>query len=240
MPTTNFDIYATEDAYMAVTNDVRRRILSALEEQPLQLPELVELTGKSKSTLSSIHMTELVDKGLVDEQRHPDDSRKKIYRVVGRKIGSSNIPLEQLREAVKEYVSVAPKAARFPLSVTLDALAHAPESTSTEVLKAQARRLGLLVGKLLQTADGRDLLIEVAELLEQEGLAEPVRLDMEGSDTLVLKRGDSAPRDVQLARVAVLVGSLIEGVLADTGSGERRVHVEVHDDTNEFSLSVDR
>lgn len=238
MPTTNFDIYETDDAYMAVTNDVRRTILAALEEGPRQLPELVELTDKSKSTLSSIHVRELLDQDLVEEQPHPDDSRKKIYRLAGRKIGSSNVPLEQLREAVKEYVSVAPEAARFPLSVTLDALAAAPERTDLDTLEVQARRLGLLVGQLLDVGQSGDLLIEVARLLEREGLAKAVRLDMEGEKKLILEPGDSAPREASTERVAALVGGLIEGVLDKTQSGDRAVKVEPDGDTGRFSLSV--
>lgn len=237
MPTTNFDIYGAGDTYMAVTNDVRRSILAALEESPRQLPDLVELTGKSKSTLSSIHVRELIDQGLVEEQAHPDDSRKKIYRLAGRKLGSSNVPLEQLREAVKEYVSVAPEAARFPLSVTIDALAAAPEKTEFDSLEHQARRLGLLVGRLLDVGDG-DLLIEAAELLEREGLAEAVRLDMESDKKLVLQPGESAPRDAPIERIAVLVGGLIEGVLTKTAGGERSVEVAIGDDGDSFSLSI--
>lgn len=236
MPTANFDIYEAGDTYMAVTNEVRREILAALEEGDRQLPELVELTERSKSTLSSIHVRELVDQDLVEERPHPQDSRKKMYRLAGRKIGSSNVPLDQLREAVKEYVSVAPEAARFPLSVTIDALAAAPEETGDDTLWAQSQRLGILVGQLLDTGDGRELLIEIADVLEQEGLAEPVRLDMEGRNTLVLRRGDSAPRERSIGRVAALVGGFVEGILS--GDGDRPdVAIDVEDEER-FLLSI--
>lgn len=237
MPTANFDIYEAGDTYMAVTNEVRRQILAALEDGDRQLPDLVDLTERSKSTLSSIHVRELIEQGLVEEQPHPDDSRKKVYRLAGRKIGSSNVPLEQLREAVKEYVSVAPEAARFPLSVTFDALAAAPDDTEEESLATQARRLGTLVGQLLETSEGRELLIEISHVLEQEGLAEPVRLDMEGRNTLVLRRGDSAPRGSSIERVALLVGGFVEGILADE-AGKRAVSVDVEGE-DQFLLSVE-
>lgn len=236
MPTSNFDIYEAGEDYVAVTNDVRRTILTRLEEGPCQLPDLVELTGKSKSTLSSIHVRELLDQGLVEAAAHPEDQRKKVYRIVGRKIGSSDVPLEELRDAVKEYVSLAPQAARFPLSVAVDAIAAAPEGTEPKLLVAQARRLGLLVGQLLDVGQGRERLMSISDMLEREGLAEPVRLDMENGDRLVLRAGDSAPREASVERVGRLVAGLVEGVLASDGGG--RVHVEVGGE-EQFALTVD-
>ncbi|PSG96561.1 hypothetical protein BRD56_10365 [Thermoplasmatales archaeon SW_10_69_26] len=235
MPTSNFDIYEVGDDYVAVTNEVRRSILSKLEEGPSQLPDLVELTGRSKSTLSSIHVRELVDQGIVEAGAHPQDERKKVYQLAGRKIGSSDVPLEELREAVKEYVSLAPEAARFPLSVAIDAMAAAPEDAGEDLLGAQARRLGLLVGQLLDVGRGRDRLMDIADMLEREGLADPVRLDMEAGDRLVLRPGDSAPREASLARTGVLVAALVEGVLATDGAPE--VEVSVVSDER-FALAI--
>jgi len=237
MPTSNFDIYEAGDDYVAVTNDIRRTILSHLEEGPCQLPDLVELTGKSKSTLSSIHVRELLDQDLVEAAAHPDDERKKVYRLQARKIGSSDVPLEELREAVKEYVSLAPQAARFPLSVAIDAIAAAPEDAEDELLIHQARRLGLLVGQLLDVGEGRERLMDIADMLEREGLANPVRLDMEDGDRLILSVGDSAPREAPTSRVGLLVGGLVEGVLAQ--NGEPTVDVAAEDEDERFSLSIE-
>lgn len=237
MATSNFDIYEVGDTYVAVTNEVRRSILGRLEEGPCQLPDLVELTGKSKSTLSSIHVRELLDQNLVEEAAHPEDERKKIYRLSGRKIGSSDVPLEELRHAVKEYVSLAPQAARFPLSVAVDAIAAAPEEVDEGLVRGQARRLGLLVGQLLDVGEGRERLMDIAGMLEREGLAEPVRLDMENGDRLVLRSGESTPRQASIERVALLVSGLIEGVLAN--DGEPETHVCVDEDEGQFSLSVE-
>lgn len=240
MPTPNFDIYEVDGKYLAITNDVRRSILDALAESERQLPELVELTGKAKATLSSIHVKELIDKGLVEGRAHPEDSRKKLFRLTGTKLGSSNVPLEQLRESVKEYVSVAPQAARFPLSITFDALAAAPEGADGEVLEAQARRLGLLVGGLLEGESERDLLLEVSELVEREGLAAPIRLDMEGGDALLLERGDAAPREASTERVARLVAGFLCGILGSEDDGSVSFEVDPSGDGDRFRLALDR
>lgn len=239
MPTPNFDIYEVDGEYLAITNDVRRQILDALAEGEKQLPDLVELTGKAKATLSSIHLKELVDQGLVEGRTHPEDSRKKLFGLAGRKIGSSNVPLEQLRESVKEYVSVAPMAARFPLSITFDALAAAPEETDGEVLEAQARRLGLLVGGLLEGQSDRDLLLEVSELVEREGLAAPIRLDMEDGDALLLERGEAAPREASIERIAQLVAGFLCGILGSEDDGSVSFEVDPSGDGDRFRLGLE-
>src|SRR5437763_14553384 len=109
-----FDIYQTPAGYAAVTNPVRRQILSALAEKDLDLPALMKVTGRSKPTLSNLHVRELLHQKLVEERPHPRDSRRKLYRLIGRKIGSSDVPIEQLRGAVKQY-AVGAMAHAVPL-----------------------------------------------------------------------------------------------------------------------------
>lgn len=241
MPTANFDIYEADGRYLAITNEVRRQILEALSEGEKQLPELVELTDKSKATLSSIHLKELAEQGLIKGRAHPEDSRKKLFRLEGSKIGSSNVPLEELREAVKEYVSIEPLAARFPLSITFDALAAAPSGTDPDSLRAQSKRLGLLVGGVLEGSDKRELLVEVSSLVEREGLADPVRLEMDNGDRMILARGNSAPREAPIERVAVLIGGFLDGVLEAQGLGSVGVEIDEVAGGDRFALTlVDR
>lgn len=238
MPTSNFDIYEAGDRYLAVTNDVRRRILDALEDGEKELAHLVEATDRSKANLSSNHLPSLIEQGLVKERAHPEDSRRKLFGLSGLKIGSSTVSLDQLREAVKEYVTIAPQAARFPLSIMFDALAAAPDDVDPGVLRRQAHRLGTLVGGVMDAGDGRGLLMEIADLVEREGLAAPVRLEMQDKDVLVLERGDSAPREAGIDRVSLLIGGFIEGVLAGQGRTAAAVEVEPGDDEGRFTLSI--
>lgn len=241
MPASDFDIYATTEGYAAVTNQTRRRILDALAEGDQQLPDLVELTGKAKPTLSGVHMRELLDEGLIEEAPHPDDARRKVYRLAGRKIGSSNVPVDQLRDAVKEYVTVAPLAARFPLSVTFDALAAAPQDSPQDAIRSQATRLGRTLAPVVDGGDVASILVSAARLLEREGLARAKTLDLEAS-AIDLLPGDSAPRGVDRERLAVLLAGFVCGVLqgremgvpavrfSTRASGTIRLTVPVGDD----------
>lgn len=234
MPSSDFDIYQTESGYIAVTNEVRRQILNALAKKERQLPELVKITRKAKPTLSSVHMKELLDQRLVEEVPHPTDKRKKIYRLRARRIGSSNLPVDQLRNAVKSYVAASPLAARVPLATCLEAMAAAPADASPRTLREQARRLGALSGAGLAPSTRRDAVTSVATLLEREGLARALRLDLEGA-TLELELGPALPTDASPDRLAALVAAFVEGALAPRAQGDVRVEARPE---RRFSLEL--
>lgn len=218
MPGSEFDIYETDDGHVAVTNAVRRQILAALAKKDRQLPELVKLTKKAKPTLSSVHMRELLGAKLVEELAHPTDKRKKIYRLKAKLIGTSNLPVEQLRAAVRGYASAAmPTRA---LAIALEAIAAAPASAADATLRAQSRRLGELAAHHLQAPAGRDRVTALATFLEREGLARPLRLDLEAGS---LELEAEKPLDAHGARVPLLLGAMVEGLLAQSGSAEARV-----------------
>jgi hypothetical protein len=174
-----FDIYQTNAGYAAVTSPVQRQILDALRQGEQQLPQLVEITGRSKPTLSSLHMKELLARELIEEIAHPTDSRRKVYRLRATKIGSSELPVAQLRDAVQHYVSLSPLSPRLPLSAAFEALAAAPEGTDADVLQAQGHKLGTMAAPLFKAATVRDLWMRVSSFLESEKVATPLRIDLQ-------------------------------------------------------------
>lgn len=212
-----FDIYQTAKGYTAVTNAVRRQIVAALAEKDLELGDLVEITGKAKPTLSSVHMTRLVSDGLVKVQPHPSDSRRKVYTLAAKRIGASDVPVDTLREAVKEYVERSPLAARFPLRYSLESLAAAPRGTDPAVLRAQAANLGRRVGTVLKGAEGGgDALMRIARFLEQEGVARPLRLDLEAG-ILDLAFGEALPETADEEPLSHLMAGFVLGVAQAAG-----------------------
>src|SRR5688572_25029909 len=214
-----FDIYQTDAGYAAITNDVQRQIMDALRKGDLQLPDLVKMTGRSKPTLSSLHMKELLSRELIEERSHPTDSRRKVYRLKAGKIGSSDIPVGQLREAVQHYVSLSPLAARLPLKAMVEALVAAPPGTEAKAVWAQAHRLGTLAAGSLRVATVRDLWMRLSGFLESEEVAQPVRIDLERG-VLELRLG-AALRGSAVAP-AILSG-FVEGVAAGKGLQVGRV-----------------
>jgi hypothetical protein len=209
-----FDIYQTDAGYAAVTNPVQRQILDALRGGEQQLPDLVKATGRSKPTLSSLHMKELLARELIEERGHPTDSRRKVYRLKASKIGSSDIPVGQLREAVQHYVGLSPLAARLPLKAMVEALCAAPAGTDPRAVGALAPRLGVLASGSLKVATARDLWMRLSGFLEAEEVADPVRIDLERG-ILDLRNGPALRSNPAVA--PALLSGLVEGVAHGTG-----------------------
>jgi hypothetical protein len=215
-----FDIYQTGSGYAAVTSPVQRQILDALRTGEKQLPELVAITGRSKPTLSSLHMKELLARELIEESPHPTDSRRKVYRLRAQRIGSSELPVAQLREAVQHYVSLSPLPNRIPIAQALDAIAHAPEGTPAGVLHRQAERLGSQAAQLFRVGTPRDLWMRLASFLESERMASALRIDLQhGSVELRPGPALSAPPE----RVAAVLAGFAQGVAAGRGLGLSRI-----------------
>jgi DNA-binding transcriptional ArsR family regulator len=205
-----FDIFQTAAGYSAVTNPVRRKILEALEKGEQELGDLVKVTGKSKPTLSNLHMRELLEQRLIEEQPHPTDARRKIYRLAARRIGSSNVPLEQLRGAVKHYVSLSPLAYAVPFPRVLDVLA-VEGKVDARMLREQSRALGEKASSLFAASDVRDVLTAVAGFWEREGVARTTKLDFDKLEMEVQPLDALAARPAET--VAVLLAGIVEGVL---------------------------
>lgn len=180
MPDAGFTIYGTPDGYVAVTNDIRQRILQVLEKEgDRELPDLADATDRAKSTLSSNHMPKLVEEGLVEVRQHPRDGRRKVYALQGERLGSSSVPVDELRSAVKDYVTTAPLGGRLEVPTALGAIAQAPEEAPEELIQAQAKALGRECGRFLERDEERRPVMRVAEFLEREGVARALQLDLE-------------------------------------------------------------
>lgn len=179
----SFVIYGGPRGYQAVTNPVRQRILRALEEQDRTLTELVKLTGKAKSTLSAVHLRDLLRGGLVEERAHDEDSRVKVYRLVGRRIGSSSVPLDDLREAVRNYVSSAQGGLALPLVNIVEAFDRLPRLRAEESrwIGLVGERLGSMAAANLAAQEPGPLLRELGEVWRREGLGTAARVRSDGT-----------------------------------------------------------
>lgn len=217
-----FVIYGSPDGYTAITNPIRRRILEALEQEDLELPDLVEVTDRSKSTLSSIHMPNLIERGLIEERPHPTDGRKKRFHLVGRRIGSSDLPVEELRGAVREYVTGGQGRQQATARVALASIASAPDGTGASILRAQGRRLGQLMGQDLEGASNA-VLMSLSSGLDKMGVARTLRIDLEDARLdLEIARGWAA--DVPADHAVHVVAGFLAGLAGI--SGNRTVDVQ--------------
>jgi hypothetical protein len=71
-------LYASSEGIRAIDSPVKGKILEMLTRQEMAFDQLVETSGRSKSTVS-VHLKDLADDGIVGARADPTDGRKKIF-----------------------------------------------------------------------------------------------------------------------------------------------------------------
>ncbi|NYT07099.1 MAG: ArsR family transcriptional regulator [Methanomicrobiales archaeon] len=71
-------LYASEQGIRAIDSPVKVRILDMLARQEMAFEDLVDGSGRAKSTVS-VHLKDLAESGIVGAKSDPSDGRKKIF-----------------------------------------------------------------------------------------------------------------------------------------------------------------
>ena len=74
----HIELFSTSEGIYAINSPVRVKILSMLRKGELSFDQLVELSGKAKSTVS-VHLRRMGDEGIIGSKTDPKDARKKIF-----------------------------------------------------------------------------------------------------------------------------------------------------------------
>ena len=79
-------------------------ILEMLRDSEMEFDEIVNNTGKSKSTVS-VHLKSLRENGIISYRVHPNDNRKKIFYINSKYLGSVNISEpKEIEETQSDYI----------------------------------------------------------------------------------------------------------------------------------------
>jgi len=97
------ELFATSKGVYAIDSPVRVKILSMLKEGQLSFDEIVELSGRAKSTVSA-HLKALKKEGIIDSKYDPRDRRKKIFFINSEYLGKLYREKEQNKN-IENYVS---------------------------------------------------------------------------------------------------------------------------------------
>lgn len=74
----NTIIFSTDTGIVALDSPVKLKILELLRKGTQSFDELVEQSGRAKSTIS-VHLDDLEDLNLIQERNNPNDKRKKYF-----------------------------------------------------------------------------------------------------------------------------------------------------------------
>lgn len=209
----SFEIYQPrQGGYLTISGETQRALLGATLEGPRSFQDLVRLTRKSKPTVS-LAIKQLVEQGLLEERGDPQDKRRRNYAFVGQRIGSSDLPVPALRDAVRDYVRRTSEP-MVPLKPLLEALVSVKAADETYWLQAEA--LGAVLAPQMELGGEGGPWIRLARFLERTGLAKPLRIDVaDGRLDCEVDAGVKGPAK----RLAMALGGLVQGAWTASGMG---------------------
>jgi uncharacterized protein len=94
-------IFATPHGIRVIKSPVRVKILSMLRKSELNFDDIVKLSNKAKSTVSS-HLKAMVKEGIINSRTDSQDARKKIFFIQSEYVGK--LHHEQLQEDISTYI----------------------------------------------------------------------------------------------------------------------------------------
>lgn len=97
------ELFATPAGIRAVDSPVRMRILSMLLEGEMSFDEIVERSGRAKSTVS-VHLKSLAGEGILASRSDPRDGRKKIFLIRSGYLGGLS-RRKRVEKDVEAYIS---------------------------------------------------------------------------------------------------------------------------------------
>jgi hypothetical protein len=80
------EFFSTADGVRAVDSPVRLKIVAMLKEREMPFDEIVERTGRAKSTIS-VHLNDMIQEGIIDARLDDRDRRKKIFFIKSSYLG---------------------------------------------------------------------------------------------------------------------------------------------------------
>lgn len=157
-----------------VKSPVKLTILEMLRDRDMEFDEIVNNTGKSKSTVS-VHLKNLRENGIISYRLHPVDNRKKIFYLNSKYIGSVNISEPQeIEETQSDYLikNIVDEDAEFStlLFHTLKAMLIQEGVNIDPILQSTGNSIGKSIFEKLYDDDLDVFMDNLAEFWQRKGL----------------------------------------------------------------------
>ncbi|WP_410319702.1 V4R domain-containing protein [Methanobrevibacter sp.] len=157
-----------------IKSPVKLTILEMLRDSDMEFEEIVNSTGKSKSTVS-VHLKSLRESGIISYKVHPVDNRKKIFYLNSKYLGSVNVTEpKEIKEAQSDYLveNLVNNDAEFStlLFHTLRSMLIQEGINIDPILQSTGNSIGNSLFEILYD-DDLDIFIEnIANFWETKGL----------------------------------------------------------------------
>ena len=157
-----------------VKSPVKLTILEMLRDREMEFDEIVNNTGKSKSTVS-VHLKGLRENGIISYRVHPDDNRKKIFYINSKFLGSVNISEpKEIEETQSDYLikNLIEDDEEFStlLFHTLKAMLIQEGVNIDPIMQSTGNSIGRSLFEILYDDDLDVFMENVAEFWQRKGL----------------------------------------------------------------------
>ncbi len=157
-----------------VKSPVKLTILEMLRDTEMEFDEIVNNTGKSKSTVS-VHLKSLRENGIISYRVHPNDNRKKIFFINSKYLGSVDISEpKEIKEAQSDYLiqNIVEEDAEFStlLFHTLKAMLIQEGVNIDPILQSTGNSIGRSIFNKMYDDDLDVFMNNIADFWQRKGL----------------------------------------------------------------------
>lgn len=157
-----------------IKSPVKLTILEMLRNNDMEFDEIVNNTGKSKSTVS-VHLKSLREIGIISYRVHPVDNRKKIFYLNSKYIGSVNVSEpKEIEETQSDYLlkNIVEEDAEFStlLFHTLKAMLIQEGVNIDPILQSTGNRIGRSIFQKIYDDDLNVFMNNISDFWQRKGL----------------------------------------------------------------------
>ncbi|GFO98093.1 putative transcriptional regulator [groundwater metagenome] len=170
----NMMIYSTENGIVALDSPVKLKILEMLRKGAASFDDLVEQSGKAKSTIS-VHLDDLEELNLIQEKSSPSDKRKKYFFLNSVCIAYSEMPMMTHYHKNLDTFEISGLNGDSLMMHIFQTVRYGMEAYGFDpkpIMKRLGRDIGARLGPELESNDTFGLLQELSEFWKSQKLGE--------------------------------------------------------------------
>jgi hypothetical protein len=157
---------------IAIESPIKNKILQKLHEKELTFEGLIELCGKSKSTMS-VHLNDLLGSGMIYKRVDPNDKRIKYYGLNTDLLVSSKAPVNAHYNKILDSIPDVAGDKYIFLKSLFHLVRSGMESYGVDaspLMKKIGRDVGKKLASKFKSNDMSGLLAEVSKFWADQGL----------------------------------------------------------------------
>ncbi|HEY9206877.1 MAG TPA: V4R domain-containing protein [Candidatus Methanoperedens sp.] len=167
-------IFSTDSGIVAIDSPVKLKILELLRTGTTAFEDLVEQSGKAKSTIS-VHLDDLEKLKLVQEKTYPDDKRKKYFTLNSICLACSETPIRDQYDRHLETIAVSGLNGGSFIKHIFHTVRYGMEAygfNPKPILKRLGNDIGIKIGPGFKSGDCEGILDELSVFWKKHELGD--------------------------------------------------------------------